>query len=159
LPLRPVGRKDQQASGKFMNIPTDPQLTGENIMRRVYVSGFGLSFGVATVLSLSAVIATVARADDKAKFTVAEVMKKAHGGSKLANKVADGKASKEDKEMLLDLYKALAAGKPSKGDAKSWKEKTEALVTAAESAVKGDADAGEKLTKAKDCKSCHMVHK
>ena len=127
-------------------------------MRRVYVSGVGLTLSLATILSLSAVI-TVARADDKAKFTIAEVMKKAHGGSKLANKVADGKASKEDKEMLLDLYKALAAGKPSKGDAKSWKEKTEGLVAAAESAVKGDADAGEKLTKAKDCKSCHMVHK
>ncbi|MBI5757157.1 MAG: hypothetical protein HZA46_01415 [Planctomycetales bacterium] len=128
-------------------------------MRRVYVSGVGLALSVATILSLSAIVATVARADDKAKFTIAEVMKKAHGGSKLANKVADGKASKEDKEMLLDLYKALASGKPSKGDAKSWKEKTEALVAAAESAVKGDADAGEKLTKAKDCKSCHMVHK
>lgn len=128
-------------------------------MRRGIVSGFGLTFGVVTMLSLSAVIATVARADDKAKFTVAEVMKKAHGGSKLANKVADGKASKEDRELLLDLYKALAANKPTKGDAKSWKEKTEALVAAAESAVKGDADAGEKLTKAKDCKSCHMVHK
>lgn len=142
-----------------MDNPTDPHLTGENIMRRGIVSGFGLTFGVVTMLSLSAVIATVARADDKAKFTVAEVMKKAHGGSKLANKVADGKASKEDRELLLDLYKALAANKPTKGDAKSWKEKTEALVAAAESAVKGDADAGEKLTKAKDCKSCHMVHK
>ena len=128
-------------------------------MRRVYVSGIGLAWGVATFLSLSAAMTTAIKADDKAKFTIAEVMKKAHGGSKLANKVAEGKASQEDKEMLLDLYKALAANKPAKGDAKSWKEKTEALVAAVESAVKNDADAGEKLTKAKDCKSCHMVHK
>lgn len=128
-------------------------------MRRVYDSIWGLAFGVVTVLSLTAIVATVARADDKAKHTIAEVMKKAHGGSKLANKVADGKANKEDKEQLLELYQALAANKPKKGDDKSWKEKTEALVSAAQAALKGEADAGEKLTKAKDCKTCHMVHK
>jgi hypothetical protein len=128
-------------------------------MRGVHISMTGVAIGLAACLGLTGLLVQVARGDDKPKHTIAEVMKKAHGGSKLANKVADGKASKEDKEQLLELYKALAENKPKKGDDKSWKEKTEALVTAAQSALKGEADAGEKLTKAKDCKTCHMVHK
>lgn len=128
-------------------------------MRGVYMAGTDVAFGSAICLTLLGLVIPVARADDKPKHTIAEVMKKAHGGSKLANKVVEGKASKEDKEQLLELYKALAANKPGKGDGKSWKEKTDALVVAAQAAVNGEPDAGEKLTKAKDCKTCHMVHK
>ena len=45
--------------------------------------------------------------------------------------MAKGEASAEEKKQLVELYEALAANKPPKGDEASWKEKTAALVAAA----------------------------
>jgi hypothetical protein len=97
--------------------------------------------------------------DDKPKFTIKEVMEKAHK-SKLCGKVADGKASKEEKDGLVEMYIALSQNKPPKGDAKSWETKTKALVEAAKECVKDDKVGGPKLKAAIDgCMSCHKVHK
>jgi hypothetical protein len=99
-------------------------------------------------------------ADDDKPIPIKEVMKKAHGGKpKLCEKVATGKASKEEKEQLLDLYTALSKNKPPKGEADSWKEKTGALVSAAKACVAGDEDGPDKLKKAVNCKACHEAHK
>lgn len=97
---------------------------------------------------------------DKPKFTIEEVMKKAHDGDpKLCGKVASGKASDDEKKLLVELYTALSKNKPPKGDAKSWDEKTKALVEAAKECVKDEKTGGPKLQKAVNCKGCHSVHK
>jgi len=96
--------------------------------------------------------------DDKPKFTIKEIMEKAHK-SKLCGKVADGKASKEEKDSLVEMYIALGKNKPPKGEADSWKEKTTKLVDAAKECVKDEKVGGPQLKKAVDCAACHKVHK
>jgi hypothetical protein len=93
--------------------------------------------------------------------TIKEVMKEAHGGGQnsLLMKVAQGKGAKEDAEKLLALYKDLAAATPKKGDEKVWKEKTDAIVSAAEGVVNGDKGAGRKLGTAANCMGCHRMFK
>ena len=95
---------------------------------------------------------------DKAKYTISEVMLKAHKGG-LLTKVAAGKGDKADAEQLLEFYIALAKNKPPEGDAESWKKFTDGLVAAAKVAVKGGSDAGKRLKKAANCTACHKVHK
>jgi hypothetical protein len=95
---------------------------------------------------------------DKAKYSISEVMLKAHKGG-LLNKVAAGKGDKADAEKLLDFYIALAKNKPPEGDAESWKKFTDGLVAAAKVAVKGGPDAGKRLKKAANCSACHKIHK
>jgi hypothetical protein len=86
-----------------------------------------------------------------------EIMKKGFKGSKespaLLKKVTGGSATAEEKAKLAEYIKKLATLKPEKGDAASWKEKTDALVKAIE---KDDVAA---LKEASNCKACHNVHK
>jgi hypothetical protein len=103
------------------------------------------------VLTLGLVSLSLA-ADEKPKYTIKEVMKEAMKGG-LCKKVATGKASKEEKDKLLEMFTALTQNKPPKGEADSWKTKTDALVSAA----KGDD--GKALGKAAMCATCHEVHK
>jgi hypothetical protein len=111
---------------------------------------------IAGTLALGALAADDADAD-KPKYSIKDVMKEAHkGDAALLKKVAAGDASAEEKKQLLELYQALAKNEPPKGDAASWKEKTDALVAAT---VKGDADAPKKLKAASNCGACHKVHK
>ena len=51
----------------------------------------------------------------KPKYTIKQVMKKAHK-DKLIKKVVKGEASQDEKMMLLDLYLSLPENKPPKGD-------------------------------------------
>jgi hypothetical protein len=114
----------------------------------------------ALVLGLLVGLTVLRAADDAPKYTIKEVMKMAHSGdSSLYKKVAAGKASKDDKQKLVDLYTALAANTPTKGDADSWKEKTTALLDAAKEVQDGKEGAAKDLKKAADCKACHQVHK
>jgi hypothetical protein len=122
------------------------------------------------VFILSAVVALVgflgvqkylrAKEDKKKepKYSIKEVMKLAHK-NKLMEKVADGDASKEEKEKLLGLYIALSEGKPPKGDVKDWKDRCKAIVIAARAVVKGDDGAEAKLKKVVNCMACHAKHK
>lgn len=109
-----------------------------------------------------AIVATwtmsLVRADDKPKFTSKEVMAEAHKKG-LLKKVQAGTATDEEKTKLVELYEALALNKPPKGEAESWKAKTDALVAAAKAAKAGEADAGKKLEAASKCGACHSVHK
>ena len=77
---------------------------------------------------------------------IEEVMKK---GFKA--KLQDDLAA--NKEVLAKYAAWLAAYKPPKGDAESWKKKTGAIVAA----IKADNQAA--LKKATNCKACHNVHK
>lgn len=89
---------------------------------------------------------------EKPKYKIAEVMAKAMKGG-LCSKVAQGKADEDEKKTLIELFTALHANTPPKGEAASWKEKTSALL---EAAKKGD---GAALKKAANCAECHKVHK
>jgi hypothetical protein len=116
-------------------------------------------FGGAVLVLFIAGLGMIAPAqDDKPKFTIKEVMEQGHK-SKLCGKVADGKASKEEKDSLVEMYISLGKNKPPKGDAKSWETKTKALVDAAKECVKDEKKGGPKLKAAVNCKACHEVHK
>ncbi len=125
----------------------------------------GIPFMIRKILaiSLSAIVLAgmvgfAALNEEEPKYTISEVMGKAHK-SGLLKKVTKGGASEEDKEKLLEYYKALAANDPPKGTEEDWKKKTMAIVKAAEGVVKGDADAAKKLGAATNCAACHKVHK
>ena len=118
----------------------------------------------ALILGLLVGLAVV-RADDPApKFTIKQVMDTANKGPKkdadsMATRVIKGQGTDDEKKQLVDLYTALAANKPPKGDADSWKAKTDALVDAAKAVADGTDGATAKLKKALDCGSCHEAHR
>lgn len=92
------------------------------------------------------------------KTTIKDVMKKAMKGG-LCGKVAGGKASEAEKKELVELFTALAANKPPKGDEDSWKAKTKALLEGAKGVAAGKEDAGKALKAAANCMACHKEHK
>ena len=113
-----------------------------------------LMAGGAAMLSLAFLISGNEAGDAKPKYTISEVMKGAmQGKNGLKAKVESGKATDEEKAKLVEMFTALAAQKPPKGEAASWKEKTGALVAAAKS---GD---GKAISAAANCKACHSNHK
>jgi hypothetical protein len=129
-------------------------------MRKVLLGVLVLGIAVGSAWSFSG----AAQKDDddakKPKYTIKEVMKKAHGPKDgLLKKVQAGKASKEELTELLAMYQALELNKPPKGDEAEWKKRTEALVKAANAAVKNDKSAAKLLKEATNCASCHKVHK
>lgn len=121
---------------------------------RLMIAGICLALGVAIVAT------SVSDAGDP-KYTISDVMKKAHAGKgALLNKVISGKATEQEGKDLLEMYQALAKNKPPQGAADSWKTKCDALIEGAKLYVDGKKDdAKTKLTAAKDCKGCHSVHK
>jgi hypothetical protein len=122
----------------------------------------GLRLGAAALLAIAFAGMTVSgAADDKPKFDIETIMDKAHGekNDKLLRKVLDGKASDTEKKELLELYTELGKNQPPKGDAKSWKDKTTALVAACQEVVDGKGAGVANLKKASSCGGCHKVHK
>ncbi|MBA2117921.1 hypothetical protein [Bremerella alba] len=107
-----------------------------------------------------ALLSGVAMADKgkDSKFSTEEIMKKAMKGGLVA-KVAKGEASEEDQKLVVEMLESLAKNPPHKGSEESWKEKTAALLAAAQGAVEGKKGADAKLKKAMNCKSCHDEHK
>ncbi|MEE2990971.1 MAG: hypothetical protein VX715_10180 [Planctomycetota bacterium] len=98
------------------------------------------------------------RAKEKAPaHTTKKVMTAVKEG--LLKQVLEETATAEQQQMLLDYVKALPANKPPKGDAASWKAKTQELIKATKAVVKGRSGAIERLTKASNCKACHTPHK
>jgi hypothetical protein len=104
--------------------------------------------------------------DPKPKYSVKEVMQKAHRDDpdkdivSIYSKITKtGKATDDDKKQLVELYTALGQNNPPKGDADSWKAKTDALLTAAKEVADGKDKGVDDLRKAADCRGCHMAHK
>ena len=117
-----------------------------------------ISIGIAAALLACAV--TAQGPTTAPEHTIKEVMAKAYKPpANLLRKVAQDKASDEEKAELLALMKVLAENTPSRGDEASWGERTGLLVSAAQAAVDGQADAGKQLTKAANCAQCHREHK
>ena len=99
------------------------------------VAGFGL-----------AMVQNIAAADKITHEQIEEVMKKGFK-AKLHEDLVTNKA-------VLSKYASwLAAYKPPKGDAESWKKKTAAITAAIK------ANDQPALKKAVNCKACHGVHK
>ncbi len=124
-----------------------------------------LGFVVMGIAVTTAWYSTAAQKDDKEKdkepkYTIKEVMKKAHAGKDaLLKKVQSGDASKEEMKELLVMYQSLEVNKPPKGEEADWKKKTKALVAAANAAIDKKKDASDLLKKATNCKECHDQHK
>src|SRR5262249_27047989 len=98
--------------------------------------------------------------EEKPKYTIEEVMKKAHSGkSNLSKKLLSGKLSDQEKTTLIDCYEALGKNKPPKGDVKDWETRTSNLLAAAKAAVDGGQAERVKYQKAVNCKACHDLHK
>ncbi|MDB5391322.1 MAG: hypothetical protein JWM11_6968 [Planctomycetaceae bacterium] len=115
-------------------------------MKNVIAGGIVVTLAVCWMAGTS-----VGEDKDKPKMTIKEAMK-LHK-DKLNNKFQDGKATKEDKEKLIEAYEAMGKNKPPKGDEKDWKDRCDALVKAVKD---DDKDA---FKKAVDCKGCHTAHK
>ena len=98
---------------------------------------------------------------EKSDNTIKDVMKKAHMpfGKALANKVANGKATDDDKLALLDLYVTLVEATPPKGDAASWQALSGRAALAAAKVAVGREGAEAELKQAMNCKACHDAHK
>jgi hypothetical protein len=111
-------------------------------------------------LGLAASLGMFRAADDKPKYTIEEIMEKAHKGKpSLLKKVVEGKASKDEKSQLLEYYQELSKNKPEKGDAGDWKKRTGSLVKVAKDVVAGKEGATKVLGKTANCKACHELHK
>jgi hypothetical protein len=119
-----------------------------------------LSCGVA-VLSLMLVLGvnSAGEKDKKAepKYTIKEVMKKAHDDEGLLEKVQEGKATAKEKKELVELYVALHDNTPPKGDKAKWAKVTQSLVDTAKAIDDGKDEkmAIKTLTKLVNCKNCH----
>ena len=96
------------------------------------------------------------------KYTVSDVMQTAHAGKeneRLIDKVWTGRATKSEKEQLVDLYSSLPLDKPVRGDLADWKERTDTLLAAAKAVANGEKGAEAKLGKAANCTNCHAAHR
>jgi len=105
--------------------------------------------------------ATVTQAGgDQPKFTISEVMNKAHGRkSNLARKLILGQISDQEKVKLIEYYEALGKATPPKGSATDWQRRTSNLLAAAKAALDGGQPERAKFRQAVDCKSCHDAHR
>jgi len=113
-----------------------------------------LAFAVALTLG----IGVLSQAQDKAKYTISDVMLKGHK-SGLCGKVVSGKASDVEMKELVGYYESLVLLKPPKGDAAEFKKKTEEMLKAAKGCASGDKDAPAALKKLLNCAECHKVYK
>jgi len=128
-------------------------------MRKLLLASVVLGVAVGTAWTFSG----AAQKDDgdkkKPKYTIKEVMKKAHAAKdSILNKIKAGKETKEDLKELVVLYESLAQNKPPKGDLKDWEKRTTAMVKAAKAAEKDPKEA-KALVKLVNCAECHKEHK
>lgn len=124
---------------------------------------------LATVFTLTCGIAFAQEEGESkapSEMTIAEIMNVAHkkpedGDTSLLKRVATPQsgATEDEKKLLLELYKSMAAQAPPKGDATEWKERNELLISATEAVIKGEEGSHGMLKKASSCAKCHKAHK
>lgn len=114
------------------------------------------TFGLTLLAGLA-----VAHADDKApKYTVEEIMKALHkGNDSVGKKVLNGKGTPADFEKLVEYYTSLPLNDPPQGDPAGWKQKTTAVLIAAQALKDGKPGALSQYTKAVSCKDCHSIYR
>ncbi len=81
------------------------------------------------------------------------------GADNLASEVRNGRGTPEDHKKLLEVYKTLATMKPPRGDEKSWKAKTSAVIAALTDLVDKKPGAVDRVHATTDCRACHDVHR
>jgi hypothetical protein len=133
----------------------------ENAVRNVKVFGLAL---VALGLFGAGAFRAADKDKEETKYSIKQVMSQAHrkpdkSSPSLADKVINGKADKDEQAKLLELYTALGANKPPKGDTDAWKDRAIAITTAIKDVIEGKDGADVDLRKALNCKGCHSSHK
>jgi hypothetical protein len=125
------------------------------------VAALGIAIGTAWTFSASAQKDDKDKDDKKKpKYTIKEVMKKAHQAKDaILKKTQTDTATKEELKQLVAMYQALEVNKPPRGEEAEWKKRTKALVDAANAAVEEKKDAKGLLKKAANCAECHKAHK
>lgn len=112
----------------------------------------------AALITLFASFASAAMAAD----VISDVMKKYHkappGQDPICKKAGNGYASASELAELLQAYQAMAKETPPKGDAASWKAKTDALIVGVTKLQRNPKD-GSAYKLAVSCKACHTEHK
>lgn len=94
------------------------------------------------------------------KYTVEEIMKALHkGDDAVGKKVLNGKGTKKDFDKLIEYYTSLPLNDPPAGDPASWKQKTTAVLAAAQALKDGKPGALAQYTKAVNCQACHDLHR
>ena len=99
--------------------------------------------------------------DNKKKppASVKEIMKRTHEGKdNLASEVRNGFGTKEMQKKLLAEYQTLATLKPPRGEEKSWKDRTGAVISALTDLVDGKDTLG-RVHATTDCRACHDAHR
>jgi len=124
---------------------------------------------VATAVALLALtlILSPGGAGDKKKaepkYTIKEVMEKAHDEGGLLEKVSEGMADAKEKKQLVEFYVALQENAPPKGDKAKWAKVTKSMVAAAKAVAdsKDEKDQApvKALVKIVNCKNCHTEFK
>jgi hypothetical protein len=149
---RPRGVENEQDWWRLRNDCAPESFHGRFTVRHI------LAFGLATSLIAATVMVSISRAaDEKPKYTIKEVMA-AHKKGDL-KKVLGGNASQAEKDKLVDMYKAMHAAEPPKGDKADWKKATKTALDAAEEVAAGKDGSLERLDKATKCGGCHKAHK
>jgi hypothetical protein len=114
--------------------------------------------GAVAILGLVVCLgANQAGQNEKPKYKIGEVMQKAMKGG-LCKKVAEGRATAAEKKQLTELFVALHANTPPKGNRDRWDKITKSLVDAAK-AAESDEKAGKSLAKLANCTNCHKEFK
>ena len=115
------------------------------------------------ILALSLATAALAAGcatKPKPSQTIEQVMEAGFKGKEsLCAKVSKGEGSAADLTSMVEFTYQLTLNTPSKGDLKSWAEKTTALHAAAKSLAANQPGALDAWKAAVNCKACHSVHK
>jgi len=122
------------------------------------------SCGVAMLaLTLVLGVNSAGEKDKKAepKYTIKQVMMKAHDDDGILSKVQEGTATAKEKKELVELYVALHDNAPPKGDKAKWAKVTQSLVDTAKDidAGKDEQTAVKTLSKLANWKACHSEFK
>lgn len=83
-----------------------------------------------------------------------------HKKDGLLDKVLNESSDEADRRKLVELYEFLVTAPPLKGDAKSWRQRTNALLNAARKMVQSqDETTLLGLKNASNCRACHSMHR
>mgnify|MGYP007073200501 CR=1 FL=1 len=112
---------------------------------------------LAAITGAAAWAVAAEESEGEPKYTIEEIMIKGHKEGLLKKVLEGGKHA--DAMDLMDLYASLSEQDPPKGDADSWKEKSDALMVAVARVAVKRPDGIAQLKEASNCMACHKVHK
>lgn len=92
--------------------------------------------------------------------TIKSIMLETHKESdNPASEVRNGRGTEEQQKILLKAYQDMAAMKPPRGDAASWKAKTGAVIAALNDLIAKKGGAVGRVYSTTDCRACHEPHR